>query len=213
MDPDPETLAAEAAGDSVTPERLAPPVLEALADGEQPHAVLRGQSLDRADPAADDPDRLFPTVDAAVSVVATDRRVLFVVPKAVTNETFAVPHDEVGTVAAETGQFKEFRVDAGETEVTVNLAAEEDPEAMATFVEQWAGADDPGATPAASARDAASGSDRSAGAEESDTGTTADAADDTDPLDRIERLAELRDQEIITDAEFEERKADLLDRL
>jgi membrane protease subunit (stomatin/prohibitin family) len=75
--------------------------------------------------------------------------------------------------------------------------------------------------------DAGAGVDASAdsGTEPSGAGLSSEAADsggddavsreatDVDPLDRIEQLADLRDRGIITDAEFEERKSELLDRL
>ena len=39
------------------------------------------------------------------------------------------------------------------------------------------------------------------------------ASNDEDPLDRIEKLADLRDNGVLTDEEFEEKKSELLDEI
>jgi hypothetical protein len=56
----PGALAGAARGESVTTDRLTGAVVERLADGEQPHHLLRANSVDLPDGGG----RVFPAMDA-----------------------------------------------------------------------------------------------------------------------------------------------------
>lgn len=207
-------LAAGADGESVTEDRLTDPVLDALVDGEQPHHLLTAQSLDRSRDG--DTERLYPSVNASVSVVATERRVLFVVPKTVANETASVEYDSIDSVAVENGELAEFRIECDSLSVVAHLSSGQAPSPAASFVRTRLTAATEAERPSASSQSTLDASDEAeSGREtESDTVPTSDPdAETANPLDRIEQLAELKADGILSEEEFETRKQQLLDRL
>lgn len=225
-----DSLAAAARGDSVTADRLAAAVVAAL-DDEQPHHLLRGLSVDLD---GDDGGRRFPSTDASAWVVATDDRLLFVVPESLGSVVEAVAYDEVTATTASDppGSGGEFAVETAVGSYRAYLADGEDPAPLREFVERAAAGDlgepdervadvnatsstpatdAPGGEPAAT--DPSDGGDAAGAAEDGGTGDTGGDDDGDDPLETIRRLDELREDGIIDDEEFERKKAKLLDQI
>lgn len=203
---DPREIAQDAPSESVTVDRLTEPIIDALGADEQPQHILRADSVDYT-PAGDETERLFSRVDTVASLVVTTEQILVVVPRAVTDELYEIEYDEVTECSVETGQFPAVHLDTDTQSFSMNLSARERPEPVARYIRRQQTADEAELSPPGSTDIA--GEDPPEGTAETD----ANGGDDTDPLDRIERLAELHDQGVLTDEEFESKKQQLLDKL
>lgn len=128
-----DSLVAAARGDTVTADRLTDAVLASL-DDEQPHHLLRALSVDVE---ADDEDRIYPSTDASAWVVATDDRLLFVVPQSLSSVVETVQYDEITATNASTtvdsGVFAAVTVGAT---YRAHLDAGEDPGPLRELVER-----------------------------------------------------------------------------
>lgn len=127
---EPAALAEAARGESVTADRLTDPVVERLADREQPHHLLRANSVD----LPGDENRVFPAVDAEAWAVATDRRVLFVVPGAVGTTVAGVDYGVVLAADARTRVPKDLGLETIDGDYRAYVADDEDPEPFVRFV-------------------------------------------------------------------------------
>lgn len=137
-----DEIVANATGETVTADRLNKEILGVLEEGEQPHHVLSGKSLVRED-SSGSPDRLFPKMNETVSLVVTDRRILLVVPTVSGTETVKLEYSALNSVDVETGQFPTLHLDIGGNRVTANLAENEDPEPVATFIRRLENGESP----------------------------------------------------------------------
>lgn len=205
---DPREIAQDAAGESVTVDRLTEPVVDALGADEQPQHILEGDSVDYRPEGDDETERLFSRVDTVVSFVTTSERILVVVPRAVTDEVYTIEYDEVSECSVETGQFPAVQLDTETRSFSMNLSAKESPEPVATHIRRQQTTDEIDLSPPEPTETA--GGDPPADTTKADLD---DGDSATDPLDRIERLAELHDQGVLTDEEFESKKQQLLDEL
>lgn len=132
----PEEIVANAAGDTVTSERLDQRVVRTLEDDEQPHHLLTAESLVHED-GSGSPDRLFPMMGESVSIVATNRRMLLVVPTAGGTETVKLPYHTIDSVDVETDDFPEIYLETSGKTVTGNLTGDENPEPVVGFIRQF----------------------------------------------------------------------------
>lgn len=213
------SLARQAVDESVSVDRLSPAVVEALADGEVPHCLLLGESLDVKQGGST--ERVYPSVDGVVSAVVTDRRVVVVVPKVVDSRTESAALGSVSAVTVGDGQFEDLEVELPDQTLLVNARRDEEPDGFVDVLERQRNEE----RQREAARDAVreNGDDvEAAGRSARDGGSepepepepaSASSGGTADPLERIERLAELNEKGVITDAEFEEKKADLLDQI
>jgi hypothetical protein len=199
-------LVAAARGDSVTRALLAgaegPGLADRLVPDEQPHYVLRGAVVDVVDRTAvgstDDGSEHPPGAARGVArkmaddgrevlTTVTDRRVLVVVPRSgerAADERETTYDDAESAKLERMGDRRRLTVETPTEELRADVAAS-----------------------SASACEAAVSYVRERIA-------STEFADDTDdPLSAIERLADLRERGAITEAEFREKKAVLLDRL
>jgi len=131
-------LVAGAAGDTVTAARLSDAVVDALAEGEQPHHLVQGKSLDVE--ADGDTERIYAAVDATAAAVATDRRLLFVVPEVVGTRTEAIGYGDLEGVSVSVRTPKELRVGGAAGDYCFNVSETEDPGTIGGFVEDRAAA-------------------------------------------------------------------------
>lgn len=131
-------LVAGAAGDTVTAARLSDAVVDALAEGEQPHHLVQGKSLDVE--ADGDTERIYAAVDATAAAVATDRRLLFVVPEVVGTRTEAIGYGDLEGVSVSVRTPKELRVEGAAGDYCFNVSESEDPGTIGGFVEDRAAA-------------------------------------------------------------------------
>ena len=164
------------------------PVRTLLADGEDAEYVLRGTVLDTVHGNGDDAERSRTmTADpGGVVTVVTDERVLFVVARRNRTDVTPIPRtDVVGSDVEEMGENRRLTV---RTRDGPDYTVYPD-DADESTVDEVADA---------------LGDDEADG----DGGEN-----DDDPLDRLERLADLHDRGALTDAEFESKKRDLLDRI
>lgn len=223
-DVDVAALVEQADGASVTREVLVgdddlPALVPFLRPDERPQHVLRGAILDLVDRsraersgtdapegdapprpgAAPDPgtSRKVPSGGRDVLTLLTDRRLLVVVPRDPDAESdwHDVEYDRLEEVRLETlGGDRRLVVNAA-TEgfrIDVSGSSQEACETAAAFCRRRLGT--------------ASGT-------HSDQGDPGEGETDRDPLDVLERLADLKERGAITEAEFDDKKAELLDRI
>lgn len=196
-----ETLASSSEGDSVTVESLAEPAGDGalhrlLEDGEQPHYLLSGRILDVVDSEKSESDparrsRKIAATGSALRTLVTDEHILAVIPRRDGIEPILLPYAEVSSADTETapGGNRRLRVYTSTTDYYIDVSQSEGPEvdAAAEYVN--------GRGPVGN----------------SDNSTTGGDADEI--LDTIERLADLHERGALTDAEFKEKKSEILDRL
>jgi hypothetical protein len=192
-----ESLAARATGDSVTVGGLEQAVggtpLYRYADkSEQVHFLLRGSVLDIVDSTVPDSAngrkrRKVPSAGAALVTLVTDQQVCMIVPRGDDSERLAVSLRDIERATAESapGGNERLAVHASETVYYIDTSHSiaDETEAAATFLTDH---EKVGSPPEASRRD---------------------------PLEALERLADLHQRDVLTDAEFEEKKRELLDRI
>lgn len=234
---DPAALAAAAVGDSVTADRLTEPILDAL-DGDQPHHLVRGSSLDIE--RGGETDRVFSTMDGHAAAVTTPEAVVFIVDQSLGSRTEEMPYVAIDDVRADGTIPKTLTVESGGHTYRLNVDDDERPGPVAAFVTDGAAgelsletADGTAASAAGDGGTAAgSGAEAEAGREsEGDTTDPTDSsgpdgggdskgaagsdnpADGLEPLEALERLADLNDRGVVDDAEFEEKKRELLEEI
>lgn len=211
------SLARQAVDESVSADRLSPAVVETLADGEVPHCLLLGESLDVKQGGST--ERVYPSVDSVVSAVVTDRRVVVVVPKVVDSRTESAALGSVSAVTVGDGQFEDLEVELPDQTLLVNARRDEEPDGFADVLERQRNKEREREAASDAVREngsdarAAGRSARDGGSEPEPASASASSGGTADPLERIERLAELNEKGVITDAEFEEKKADLLGQI
>jgi hypothetical protein len=214
---DRDQLAAAAKGETVTPERLAEEVVDALEDGEQPHALVTGSSVDIVD--GDDRDRLYASVDDSVFAVATDRAVRVIVPQVMGSEVETVAYDRLEDIEAGSGAPRSLVIRSPGRTLDVNVADRERPGELVSFVRDWtrggtAGVGGSGADGTTGRTEAADGGTDGAVADDgSAAGPTGGADGGDDTLDTLERLGELHEKGVLSDEEFRRKKAELLEDL
>jgi hypothetical protein len=195
---EPAEYAVNAEGETVTPDRLDPPVVDALGGNEQPHYLLRGESFEEVSADSRETNRLFPRVNDAVSTVATDQRVLVVVPQSATTETCTVDYEEITDVTVENGQFPELHIETSSGAAVVNFSESESPDSLVAYIDEQR----------------TDGETETPEERESDTSSPVETSGDSaGPLEQIERLAALREQGIVTEEEFEQKKQQLLEQV
>lgn len=190
------------------------PAIAALEADEQPHAALfndmKGVGI------GSKRDTVTPDGAGSTLFLVTDRRLLVLVGQETGDRTFSVPFDAITDASYTTGIMK-HRVVVQTTSDPYHLwiDASFDESDLQWVVQRLRTAVDD--TTDASA--AAGGSASPNVAAESDGGTATDdggaagGGDAADPLDKLERLKELNEQGVVSDAEFEEKKAELLDQI
>lgn len=175
----------------VEPDVLARPVdderrlVDLLAAGEQPHHLLEGFILDVVahddGETADDRTRKMASAEGGVYTVVTDRGVRLVVSHGTSAECEDLDFEELTDVV--------MHERGGDRRIRLSL------ESTAFDVYPRNGAADCEAAVAFLTDRLGRGA----------------GGDDAGPIDQLERLADLRDREAITQAEFEAMKRDLLD--
>jgi hypothetical protein len=195
-DPEPSALAARAEG-AVDADRLDAAVdghrrlVDLLEAGEQPHHLLVGTIVDVVRGDGDEQQRRRRTAppDGAVHAVLTDRRLLVAVSYGDSASTETAPLSALtGAAVQAAGADTRLRIRTADGSYDLYPDDRGAAEAAAAYVHEHAGADGHGED----------GADTS-------TGTN------VDPLERLERLADLHERGALTDAEFEAKKAELLE--
>ena len=209
-----ERFVADAEGASVTEERLSESVgsrrLHAvLRDDERPHHVLRGRLLDLFDVSGgtvveESQTRKIPSKGTDLVTVVTDRRVLVVVQRPEEPDVIEIPVGDIeeATHEAALGTNTRLRLLTGDRAYLVDTSGSEEAhgEDAVEFLEEFR-----------ERTDGAESSGARAGANATEAGTEPGAG--TDVFEAIERLADLNERGALTDAEFAEKKRELLDRL
>jgi hypothetical protein len=129
-------LAEGAIGGTVTPERLSELVLTQLRESEQPHHLLMGTSLDVE--RGGESERAYSAVDERATAVASDRRLVVVVPQSVGTRVETVSRARVESVEASASGPTELRVTTPDGYLQFNAVQSEDPTGMAEFLRGWA---------------------------------------------------------------------------
>lgn len=193
-----EELADTADGDSVTIEVLrreinGRPLYELLEDAERPQYFLTGSMLDIVDESVPETDpgrrrRKVANSGTSLSTVVTDRRLLVLLPRTDDIERLSIPLSDVVAVNAENAPGGNHRLSVRTGDESYRIDTSQTERAEADSASQYVDAAEPtGRTH----RDAAGGV--------------------TESLDALERLADLHDRGAITDQEFEEMKAKILE--
>lgn len=185
-----QRLAADAAGDSVTTDRLLTPLtggqdapeqlLDLLAPDERPQYLLEGLMADRVRTDGDRSRRMAPP-DGAVYTLVTDREIHVVVQYADSLARESIPLAAVRktTIQQAAGEVR-LGIDTGDGrhEVYPSATPHEEAAAAAGYIDAW---------------------------EDTDTGT------DESIVSALERLAGLYERGVLTDEEFAAAKRDLLE--
>jgi hypothetical protein len=191
-----QRLASDASGASVTDERLRTPVgsrqLSAFLEAaEQPHHVLRGRLLDmfeRSQGSAieESQTRKIPSKGGDLFTLVTDRRILFLIERDDEPDRVSIPLEEVSGIDYETalGTNTRLRIRTDAKEYLVDTSASGEEHTRAAS--------------------------EFVTAQETESGP---AVESGGVVETIEKLADLNERGALTDEEFEEKKAELLDRL
>ncbi|MFO7927075.1 MAG: SHOCT domain-containing protein [Halobacteriota archaeon] len=194
-----DELADTADGDSVTTEVLrreinGQPLHELLEDAERPQYFLTGSMLDIVDESAPESDpgrrrRKVASSGTSLSTVVTDRRLLVLLPRTDDIERLSVPFSDVVAVNAENAPGGNHRLSVRTGDKSYRIDTSQTESAETDSASQYIDATE--LTGERTHRDAAGGV--------------------TESLDALERLADLYDRGAITDREFEEMKAKILE--
>lgn len=130
---DAPSLADGAEGQSVTTDRLSEPILDALDDGEQPHHLILGKSCDIETNSSGDVERVYAAVDADAAAVATDKRILFVVPQVGSERTSSLPYEDIDRVDVTAQSPPVLSVRTREAEYSFNVRSDETPDPLADY--------------------------------------------------------------------------------
>jgi len=192
-----ETIASTANGNSVTPEALREAVgtgslHQLLDEREQPEYLLRGTLLDIGDRTtsgseSDQRSRKVASPGMDLLTLLTDQRVLIVVPREDDAEQIVVPLADITKVETESAPGASERLclytDDAVYYIDTSRSASDETAAAREF----------------------------AATERPET-DRADTGGD-DPLETLERLADLHERGALSDDEFAQKKAELLDRI
>lgn len=229
-----ESLVESARGESVTIETLVGPdghsrsAINVLAGDETLHHLLQGRILDYENAVNDSAERersrtrkMARSPFEIVSLL-TDRRLALVVERDGTDDVIDVPYSNCLSVSLETmgadNKRLVVRTDAHTYYADASLSPIEHCEAAVSFLtdrieaNRDRGAGDEPVPETDDVRDFGRDIDGTDGDPKARSETNASTAP-LDPLDALEKLADLRDRGIVTDAEFERKKRELLDRL
>lgn len=190
--PDEADIACEPQGDYVTPKRVGK-IADVLDDDENVHYLTRGSTVDVQEGGdssslfGDDRSRKSGT-SGWVRAAFTDTRVVVKIPQVLGNDERSIPYQTITSVDLDTGLVKK-RVTLQTMGATYHIEVDEPGKDEVRDAMKFV-RDRLGRAPSESA-----------------------GGNDDDPLDQVAKLKELRDDGAITDEEFEEKKADLLDDL
>lgn len=182
-------------GDYVTPERVEK-VADVLDEDETVHYLTRGSTVDVEGSSAgaslfgDDRSRKTGT-KGYVRAAITDRRVVVKVPQWLGSDERSVPYQNITSVDLDTG--------------LVNKRLSLQTPGQTYHIE----AHDPGKD---EIRDAVRFVRNEITASQEDRVVVEDAGE-PDPTEQLQNLTQLHEDGVLTDAEFEEKKAELLDRI
>jgi hypothetical protein len=191
-----EAIATDTVGSYVTQDRFNK-INDILDPDEVVHYITRGTTVDVEGSSAgtslfgDDRSRKTGT-KGYVRAVITDRRVAIKVPKVLGNDERSVPYDSITSADLDTGLINK-RITLQTPGQTYHIEAqepgkEEVREAVRFIREKRSEANQP------------------------DVVTTNESSE-SDPLDQLEKLRELHEKGAVSDSEFENKKADLLDQI
>lgn len=206
------------------------PAIDHLDDGELVHFAFYNEM--KGIGVGGKRDTRTPDEGGVTVILLTDRRVLAVIGRREADERLAVPYDVVTGADYSTGIMKSrIAVETRDTTYHLWIDSGYDEAALEAAADFVAGAatggtpapSGPGADPEATTTDGGDPAGPSAGAGTgsaassvpgggSDDGATGGDGDD-DPLAKLERLQKLRERGAITEAEFEEKKRELMDRI
>ncbi|WP_256392858.1 PH domain-containing protein [Natronoarchaeum rubrum] len=133
-----------------------------------------------------------------VRTVVTDRRVLFIGSKMIGSTQTSIDYKDISSVEVSFGMVQKrlnLETDSKVFGIGVGKLDKEEVQDMAQFVREQT-REDPELS------NSSSGS-----------GDTSDTSDEEDPLDKLERLGDLRDDGVITEDEFQEKKESLLNQI
>jgi len=193
---DTASLAAEAAGDSVTESALRTEIndreiREFVDDTEHPQFLLRGSILDIVDRTVPEGEegrrsRKVAGTGGVLTTLVTDDRTLVLIPRSDSVEELTVDLGAVETAESESapGGNERLVVQTGESayHIDTSQSAAGETTAAGEYLRE--------AQPASE-----------------------DGAEEDTPLDALERLADLHEHGALTDEEFARKKAELLDRI
>lgn len=191
-----EAIATNTVGSYVTQDRFNK-INDILDPDEVVHYITRGTTVDVEGSSAgtslfgDDRSRKTGT-KGYVRAVITDRRVAIKVPQVLGNDERSVPYDSITSADLDTGLINK-RITLQTPGQTYHIEAqepgkEEVREAVRFIREKRSEANQP------------------------DVVTTNESSE-SDPLDQLEKLRELHEKGAVSDSEFENKKADLLDQI
>jgi hypothetical protein len=197
-----DSLSETALGDSVTAEALRrqvneQPLHQFLEESEQPHFLLRGSILDIVDRSVPESDsgrrsRKVASSGTSLSTVVTDRRLLILIPRTAEPERLVVPLGQVRTAECENAPAGNHRlsVEGSDTAYRIDTSrtASDETDLASEYLAE---------------------ADSHPGSTDTGAGGAMDGVDRS--LDALERLADLYDRGIVTEEEFEELKAEILE--
>lgn len=193
---EPGQLANTAIGESISVESLqreidGRPLYRQLADSEQPHFLLHGSILDIVDTTIPESEtgrrsRKVAGSGKTLVTVLTDERVLVLIPRADSVDRIEFNLSTLESVTSESAPGGNERLVCETIDNIYRIDTSQSQAGESAAASEFVAESQPAAPP--------------------DTGDTA-------PLDALERLADLRERELLTEAEFAEKKAELLDRV
>jgi hypothetical protein len=195
------------------------PAVAHLDDGERPHVAVHSEM--KGVGVGSKRNTNSPDEGGIAVALFTDRRLLAVLGKSEGDERLVVPYDAVVDADYSTGVMKHriavetpdttyhVWVDSGYDEGTLRAAVELVRD-RASGGESAASAPTPGAGAATGTASTARTATSDGGAQR---GATTGDGDPEDPIEKLERLKELNEKGVLTDEEFAEKKADLLDQI
>lgn len=125
-------------------------------------------------------------------LAVTDRRVVFVAPEHTGDKVYSIPFDKINGVDTVSGATDKVMVQTGNRTYNMEVSPRQPKETISRAIRERS-RQTKGTSPEAEA--------------------SAQSEQEPDPLDRIEQLDELRERGAISEEEFEEKKAELLDQV
>lgn len=125
-----------------------------------------------------------------IRTAATDRRVVSKIPNLIGSEEISIPYDSISTVDLKSGLVRtrlSLQTDMKTYGIEIGHLNDDECKRMSRFIREKV---------SEANQQSAAGSDSTA-----------------DPLDKLERLRDLKDEGVISDEEFDEKKAELLDQI
>lgn len=171
-------------------------ILSVLDDGEQPHYILHGESIDvegggdNTGIFGENRSRKFSWGLSSVTAVVTDQRILVIVPQMTGNDQRNIPYDSITGVDMDMGWInkrltisthgREYHISGFGTQKKVVKGAMD-------YIRKMQKQDPPR--------------------------TEQETEEVEDPLEQIEKMAQLEESGVITEEEFESKKEELMDRV